>query len=213
MSPAPNLTLTGIATSLIELYAYREEIARDPDITPVEQSETLKLIDQQIDEFVGREIEKADGIGYQLNEFDMRSATCKTDAAAATGRASMWAKRAEDLLSRSLKAMQLRGHKKIEGARYTLAIKKNPPSVEILDAGEIPKPYLRRNVTLNADLYDRLMAHLMVTEKGAPLFQELQECKTTDPEPMKIEIGKELKAKIAVAGARLVDDKVRLVVE
>ena len=213
MSTAPNLTLTGIATSLIELYAYREEIARDKEMVPADQLETLKLIDGQIDDFISLELEKADGIGYQFNEFEIRAATCKTDAAAASGRAAMWQRRADDLLSRSLKAMQLRGKKKIEGTRYTLAIKKNPASVDVFDAAQVPKPYMRRVITLNADLYDRLMGHLMTSERGQPLFQELMEAKTTEPEPMKTEIGKELKAKIPVAGAKLIDDRVRLEVE
>ena len=210
MSTQPNLTLTGIVTSLIELYAYREEIARDKDMVPAEQLETLKLIDNQIDDFVRLELDKADGIGYQWNEFGMRAATCAADADAARKRAGIWALRADDLADRTLKAMQLRQTKKIEGARYTLAIKKNPASVQITDPAEIPKPYMRRTVTMNADLYDRLMAHLMTSERGAPIFQELMEAKASDPEPMKAEIGKELKAKVEVPGAKLIDDRVRL---
>jgi hypothetical protein len=208
-----NLTLTGISSNLMELYAYRQEVASDPEMTPAEQLETIRLIDDQIDLFVAAELDKADAIGYQLNEFNMRWSTCKTDAANATNRAAMWAKRVDDLEARTLKALKLRGAKKIEGARYTLRQAKNPPSVEITSAADVPKPYTRRELTLKADLYDRLMAHLMVTKDGQPLFMELQACKITDPEPMKGEITKELKANVAVAGARLVDDRFRLVVE
>lgn len=213
MSTQPNLTLTGIATGLIELYAYREEIVREKDMAPAEQAETLKLIDGQIDDFIRAELDKADGIGYQWNEFGMRAATCAADADAARKRAGMWALRADDLIDRSLKAMQLRKKTKIEGARYTLSIKKNPASVQITDPAEVPKPYMRRTVTMNADLYDRLMAHLMVTKAGQPLFLELQESDTSACEPMKKKIGEELKAKVAVPGTRLIDDRVRLVIE
>lgn len=215
MSVALNLTLTNIETSLIELYAYRDEIARDPDITPKEIAETLTLIDQQIDDFVARGLDKADGIAANLGEFGIRAETCKAIAKRELDRAAMWQRNADHLEAATLRALMMRpeGKRRIETASTTLKVAKNPPSVDIVDRGEIPKPYMRRSITLNADLYDRLMGCLMVTKEGAPLFQELQDAKTTDPEPMKDAIKAELKAGVTVPGARLITDRVRLIVE
>jgi hypothetical protein len=215
MSATLNLTLTNIETSLIELYAYRDEIARDLDITPKEIAETLTLIDQQIDDFVARGLDKADGIAANLGEFGIRAETCKAIAKRELDRAAMWQRNADHLEAATLRALMMRpeGKRRIETASTTLNVAKNPPSVDIVDRGEIPKPYMRRSITLNADLYDRLMGCLMVTKEGAPLFQELQDAKTTDPEPMKDAIKAELKAGVTVPGARLITDRVRLVVE
>lgn len=215
MSAAPNLSLYGISMELLELFAYRDEIAADPDITPAEQAESLKVIDAQIDDYVARELDKADGIAANLGEFGIRAETCRAKAKHEAERARFWEARIERLESATLRALQLRPKDKqrIETASTTIKIAKNPPSVNVVDASEVPKPYMRRQVTLNADLYDRMMAHLMVSPKGAPIFQELQAAKTTEPEPMKVEILKELKAKVPVAGCKLIDDRVRLVVE
>lgn len=213
MSAAPNLTLHNIETSLIELFAFRDEVARDPDITPQEQVESLKAIDTQIEQYVAAELDKADGIAHNLHEFEVRMATCQAEAKREQDRAKMWEAHYGRLANATLKAMQARGTKKIETARTTLKIAKNPASVEVFDSSAVPKPYLRRMVTLNADLYDRIAAHLMGTKDGAPLFSELLEAKTTQPEAMKTEIAKELKAGVAVDGCKLIDDRVRLVVE
>ena len=211
----PNLTLHGIELDLIQLFQLRDEVAQDPDILPAEQSESLKAIDAQIDDWAARELGKADAIAANLGEFGIRAETCRTIAKREAARAKMWEDRAERLEAATLRALMLRpeGKRRIETASTTLRVAKNPPSVQVLDVGEVPKPYLRRQVTLNADLYDRLMAHLMVTKEGAPLFVELQAAKLSEPEPMKIEILKELKAKVAVAGCKLVNDRCRLVVE
>lgn len=215
MSTAPNLTLTGMTLELLELLQYHDETARDPYLTPKEIAEVLTAVDAQIDDYVVRELDKADGIAANLGEFGIRAETCRALAKRETERARMWEARMERLEAATLRALMLRpeGKRRIETASTTLKVAKNPPSVEVFDASEVPKPYMRRTITLNADLFDRLMGFLMLERNGAPLFQELQESKTSEPEPMKTEIGKELKAGVPVAGAKLITDRVRLVVE
>lgn len=212
---SPRLSLYNIEAELSQLYAFREETASDADMTPQEQTASVRAIDLQIDEYVSRELTKADGIAANLGEFGIRAETCRAKAKHETERAKMWEARIEHLEAATLRALLSRpdGKRRIETASATLKIAKNPPSVEVYDKGQIPKPYLRRQVTLNADLYDRIAAHLMGSATGAPLFSELLDAKTTEPEPMRSEIGKELKAGVAVAGCKLIDDRVRLVVE
>lgn len=215
MSTAPNLTLTGITLELLELLQYRDETARDPDLTPKEIAEVLTVIDAQIDDYVARELDKADAISANLGEFGIRAETCRALAKRETERARMWEARIERLEAATLRALMLRpeGKRRIETASTTLKVAKNPPSVDVFDKSEIPKHYMRRQVTMNADLFDRLMGFLMTDKRGAWMFQELQDTKITEPEPMKTEIGKELKLGVSVPGARLLTDKVRLVVE
>lgn len=213
MSTAPNLSLYGIPLELIELLQFREEVEASADMTPQEIAESLKAVDAQIEAYVATELDKADAIAANLREFAMRAATCKAEIEACRRRQALWEAREERLEAVTLRAMQLAKRPRIETARTTLKIAKNPASVEITDAGQIPKPYLKQTVTINADLYDRLRSFLMTSEAGAPLFAQLMEADVSLPEPMKPKIKAELKAGVSVPGARLIDDKVRLVVE
>jgi hypothetical protein len=212
---APNLSMSGIQSELLKLFQLRSEVAADPDITPAEQVDSIKAIDGQIHDYVDAELDKADSIAYNLGEFRFNAEACKAKAKKENERAALWEQRAEQLEAATLRALMLRpeGKRHIETASSVLKVAKNPPSVQIFDSSQVPKAYLRCRITLNADLYDRLMGFLMMERKGAPIFQELQEAKVSELEPMKTEIGKELKAGVAVAGAKLVTDRVRLVVE
>jgi hypothetical protein len=213
MSAAPNLSLYSIELGLLELLQFREEVENSADMTPQEIGESLKAVDSSIEMYVTAELDKADGIAANLREFEMRAQTCKADVEASRRRQALWTARGERLEAVTLKAMQLAKRPRIGTARTTLKIAKNPASVEITDPALIPKPYMKQTVTINADIYDRLRAFLMTTKDGAPLFAELMAADVSSPDPMKTKIKSEIKAGVQVPGARLVDDKVRLVVE
>lgn len=210
-----DLTLYNIETSMLQLFQWRDSLMNEPqDMTPKELEDSLKAVDIAIDQFIETELEKADAIARNIGEFELRAETCRALAAREAARAEMWLERAERLRAATLRALQLRPKDKqrIETAHTTLKIAKNPPSVSVDKHEDVPKPYMRRELKITADLYDRLMAHLMTSDKSAILFSELMQADVSDGEPMKKIILKELKAGVSVAGCRLVSDKVHLVV-
>ena len=208
-----NLSLYQIEHELLDLMRFREDVAQDADMTPEEAKASLKAIDNQITEYVHREIVKVDGIAAYLRECDARSAVLKEEAARIYAQAQVWSRRRNQLYEITLRVMQQTGATQLDGANSTVKVKKNPPSVDVAQPELVPAAYNRWQVTMNGDLFSRLMAHLMGTPKGSPLYIELQGCEWKQIGHMKDAIKQELKAGVGVPGCRLVDDKVRLVVE
>lgn len=210
---APNLSLYNIRTELLELLRYREEIASDPDMTPQEMQTSLEICDDRIREYVTGEIAKVDGIAAYFRECDARQEALRAEAKRILAQADIWEQRGKRLNQITLRVMQQTGATHLEGATSTFKVRKNPPSLDVAQPELVPAPYQRRQVTLTTALWDRLLAHLFATPKGATLFVELQECKISEPEAMKDAIKKELKAGVGVPGCRMREDSVRLVVE
>jgi Siphovirus Gp157 len=217
MSAAVNLTLTNIELELIQLFAFRAEVAGNAEMTPQEISESIAAVDGQIEAFVVRELDKADAIAANLREFEIRAATCKADAKHAAARAKFWESNAEHLEAVTIKALQLRDKPRIETARTTLRIQRNPAAVDVFDLDKVPKPYVKFTVEMTGALYERLLDHLgWSVDRGqaaGELFRELMAAKTSDPTPMKAQIASEIKNKIEVPGARMREGVHRLVVE
>jgi hypothetical protein len=189
-----SLSLYQIEAELIQLMRFREDVQQDTDITPQEQQASLDAIDKQITEYVHREVVKVDGIAAYLRECEARAAVLKAEAARIKAQADAWAARGERLEAVTLRVMQQTGATLLEGSNSTFKVKKNPPGVDPnIQMDIVPPAYLRSTLTLNRDLWSRLLSHLFGTEKGCALFSELQQCKITDPEPMKDAIKSELK--------------------
>lgn len=205
-----SLSLFQIESELLDLLRFREDIEQDAEITPAEQKASLEACDQQIRDYVTREVQKVDGITAYLRECSARAAALKAEEARIKELRQGWEARHDRLESTVIRVMQSIGKKVIEGAQSTLALKKNPASCDVRQPELLPDQYKRVTVTLTQALYNRVLAHLMTSDKGAPMFVELQECKTTPGEPMLAKIKDELKAGVGVPGAVLVDDKVRL---
>jgi hypothetical protein len=213
----PTLELTRSLSSyridleLLKLLEAREDVLHSTELTPVEIEQTIATLDHEIAEYVPNALaNRADDVAGVLKQWDVMD-----DAADAEIKRLQAIKRerqeARTYLENLILALIKRaGVKKIEGATVTLKAVKNPASCEVAQPDLVPDAYKRLTVTITADLYNRLMAHLMPTEKGAPLFAELMDAKATAPEPMLSKIKDELKAGAGVPGCRLVDDKYRL---
>lgn len=208
-----NLSLYKIETELLDLMRFREDVAQDTDLTPQEQTASLEAIDKQITEYVHREVAKVDGIAAYLRECETRAAVLKAEAMRIKAQADAWTARHDRLEAVTLRVMQQTGATLLEGANSTFKVRKNPPSVDVAQPELVPTPYQRLTVKLNRGLWERVLAHLMMSEKGAPLFHELIEINVGNPEPMKDAIKSELRAGVGVPGCRLREDSVRLVVE
>jgi Siphovirus Gp157 len=205
---APVISQAG--KELFALLQFRDDVKRDADMTPQEQAESLEAIEGQIRDYLQRAAEDA---GVVMRRYESFAEADRKEAKYYRDRAEAWDTQVAWLKGEVLAVMEMIGAKKIEGPHSTLKVVKNPPSVDVAQRELVPAAYQRRTVTVTGELWDRLLSHLFGTPKGSPLFVELQECKITDPEPMKDAIKKELKAGVSVPGCRLIDDKVRLEVE
>jgi hypothetical protein len=206
-----NLSLYQIKTELLDLMRFREDVAQDADLTPQEQKASLEAIDQQITEYVHREVAKVDGIASYLRECETRAAVLKAEAKRIHEQAAAWEARHDRLEAVTLRVMQQTGATLLEGANSTFKVKKNPPSVDVAQPELVPTPYNRMTVTMSQSMFHRIVVALDKQQDGLGI--ELRACKTSNPEPMKDAIKAELKQGVGVPGCRLVDDKVRLVVE
>ena len=202
MTTAPNLTLYGIETQLLELLNFRDSIATDPDLTPTEQKESLDAIDNSIREYVTAEVKKVDGIAHYLREFDARAGVLKQEAKRCADAAKAWEKRGENLESMVISIMQQINATRLDGRTSVLSLRKNPPSVEIVQPELVPAEYQRVTVTMPVSLIKRIEAALMKQET-ASLYAELLDAKHGAPEPEKRKIGEELKLGQGVPGCRL----------
>lgn len=189
----PAMSLFKIEAELLQLMQLREETAADADMTPAEIAESMKAIDQAIEEYVKREVQKADGIAAYLRECEARAETLAKEAKRLMATAAAWDKRRELVENVTRAAMQSMGKKLIEGGNSTLKLAKNPASVEVVQPDLVPDDYMRIKVTMTRALRGRILARLFGDKASVSLFQELMECSASDPEPMKTLIKEELK--------------------
>jgi hypothetical protein len=200
-----SLTLYSIEMQLLELVAYREDLlSGEFDMDESERRELLKVAEDRIKEYVTKEVAKVDGIAAMLREFEKREAIEKEESQRIAARAKRWAERKANLESMCMSIMQSMGKEKLDGKHSTLALRKCPPSAEIVQPHLIPSENMRVSMTVTLAEYDGIISELPSTLASVLIKSR------TNPEPMKEAIRKALKAGEGVPGARLVTDKVRL---
>lgn len=260
MTPAvverPNLSLFGIKLELIELIEFREEMLNLLQDTRVDQTlaeperaksiteaeESIKVTEERIREFVTAEISNA-GIGAYFQEFEKREQIAKDEAARQRLKAIQWEDRRERLKALVMMLMLQTGQKRIEGAGYTLSLRKIAPGADVVQPNLVPAELQRIKVQMNNALWGEIQAAAVM---GRPIRREvaariLSEAKVYEPEPNKIDILGVLKSEIecsrcagtgriqdglncgiclgsgkvpgAVPGCRLVTDKQTLVIK
>jgi len=199
-----NLTLYNIETELLELLAFREDVANDPEATPADIAESLKAIDAEVEDYLRKEVAKADNVASYLRECETRVLTLKAEAARVMLRAKAWEARGERLEAVVTSIMQATGKTKIEGAKSTLRLAKNPPSVDVRQPDLVPPDFQRVSVKMHKSSWDKIREDL--EEMGVV-------CEVTALDPLKTAIKAELKAGRAVPGCVLIEDAVRLEVK
>jgi len=150
-----SLSLYNIENELLELLQLREEVEGD-QAAPPDPAE-LAEIDKQVQAYVEREVRKADGIGDYLNECITRADALEAEAQRIRERAGMWRRRYESVRNTTLRVMQLFHLKTVEGVRHTLAVKRNPPSVEIRQPDLVPDQYQCIAVKLSLDVWKAVL--------------------------------------------------------
>jgi hypothetical protein len=214
---------------LLELLQFREDTAADPDATTAEIVETLKACDARIEDYVRQQITQVDGVASYLHEFNARITALKAEKTRLGERIVQWETRRERIEQVIERVMQSLGKKKLEGSGSTMALHKNPASVEVPQPDLVPAQYKLVDLTMSVALFEALVKVLMKDDKSASVLAELLQVKRSEPKLSKSAIAAELKAscpkcngvdkdcktcggsgKCSVPGARLVTDRVHL---
>lgn len=127
-----------LAAPLYELVRYQHDLqllADAGEIPPEQIADTLDALDGDIRE-------KAIDVAAFTRNLDATAQAVREAAKAMLSRADRIEKRAESIRNYLLFQCQAAGVSKIESPWFTLAVRKNPPSVVIDDETQIPPEYI-----------------------------------------------------------------------
>lgn len=129
----------------------------------VEQSLTPEQ-NANIEQYISGLPELRDRIGKLMDRLALEEEMDKRSAARYAARAATY-RRMQEWIKFSLKSvMDVKGYKKIEGKEYTFSIKKNPPSVAIVNDRDVPAEYCELTlVPKKEDIKAALEAGIEVT--------------------------------------------------
>jgi hypothetical protein len=127
-----------LATPLDELVRYQHELAtlaESGDIPAEQIADTLEALEGDLQE-------KAVNVAAFTRNLDATASAVREAAKAMLARAERIEKRAESIRAYLLFNMQASGITKVESPWFTLAIRKNPPSVVVDDDAQIPPEFI-----------------------------------------------------------------------
>lgn len=202
------LSLYKLEDDLLSLIQMREEIAGSgiaDDQTPAgcELLDQLRVIDEQIAEYVKAEIRKVDNIGSLWRHFASMAALAKCEAKRLDAVARNWEARLERLkyvCQVAMESFEWRAGKPrmLEGKQTKLYLKGNggKQAVEIQNPDLVPREYARVTMECSGSVWDELTARM-----GAQWIKE--NVGRTTVAPSLSLIGEALERDGAVAGCRL----------
>lgn len=124
-------------TTLFEIAAnYRDMAAKlaDLDLDETTIADTLEAEGGELQE-------KAQNVGFVVRNIEASAAAIKDAEAQMAARRKALENRAARLRAYLLDSMTMAGVDKIESPYFAIAIRKNPPSVEVLDEAQVPAGY------------------------------------------------------------------------
>lgn len=130
--------MSSITTPLFELVRYQHELqilADSGEVPPEQIADTLQALDGDIKD-------KAVQVAAFSKNLDATAQAVREAAKAMLARADRIEKRAESIRAYLLFQCQAAGISKIESPWFTLAVRKNPPSVVVDDEAVIPAEYI-----------------------------------------------------------------------
>lgn len=90
--------------------------------------------------------DKIDGCCRIVSDLIGRAAACKAEADRLNARSQALKARSESLKKYMLEAMQATQQTKVETDLFTVSIRKNPPSVLVSDASQIPGQFIQEKI-------------------------------------------------------------------
>lgn len=160
-------SLFQIETQLAELIEYRDT----EDLTPEERA----VVDQQIAEYVKREISKVDSVRAYIRHCEITATAAEEEAERIHDYAQTWKRRGERLKDLCKDLMSTLGKKRLEGKTGYLLLKGNggKQALEIYDVPLIPEEYKIVVMEMNAAEYNRLWDR-MVAAGFAPEMKAIE---------------------------------------
>lgn len=190
-----------------ELYAI-PTLGESPERT--EATEALKIIDDQIREYIGAEIRKVDNIRSFWRHCELMRDAAKAEAETQAQRAKAWGARLDRLKATCALVMEsipfpAGKPKKLEGRTGALYLKANggKQAVEVTDESLVPDEFCIVTVTMREGLWERALAWL--ERSNALLARDLAAAAKVSRTPSLSLIGEQLAKGEGVPGARLAE--------
>lgn len=146
-------SLYQLEAAIVELFALRDEAEHEAD------SQSVAVIDQEIQKWVAAELRKVDGVVSFIRETDVRAHILETEAKRLTRRAQVWRAKGQRVADAALRAMQDHGiTKPLHGNSSTLRIQKNggQEPLELSEGHLLPTEYRLITVTLRETEWSKI---------------------------------------------------------
>jgi hypothetical protein len=127
---------TNTLYALSDEYTHLVDLLEDPDVDPAMLEAELDRVGEQI-------VHKAEAIAGLIRWFEGLAALRKAEAKRMADTVGTYQHRADWLRAYVLRQMETLEVPKIETGRFTLAVRQNPPRVEVLNDAEIETSFLR----------------------------------------------------------------------
>ena len=138
------------AERLNTLYALSDEYLRVLNLLETDDADDAEL-DAELERIAGKITQKAEAIVGLVVQLDGMAAMRKAEAARLRDRAGADERHAARLREYVLRHMQEIGTERIDTARFTIAIRQNPPAVEVVDEDLVPADFKREVITVSVD--------------------------------------------------------------
>lgn len=155
----PPLSLLEPEQQKAELIALREECETD---------EERAAIDQRIVEYIETDLEKVTGLAALFTYFKSSAAAERADEERIQKDRARWQGRFELLKGFVQQVMQRRKIPAVSNATARFRLQDNPVTVEIVDAKLVPLQFMRVNVTMSWDEWQRMLTLCEVYIKTYP---------------------------------------------
>jgi len=132
------------------LYDLSAEYVHILDLLEAEDADADAL-ESELDRIAGKITHKAEAIAGLVMQLDGMSAMRKAEAKRLRERAEADESHAARLRDYLLRHMRAIGTERIDTARFTVSIRQNPPSVEVLEEMLVPPKWLRVVTTTSVD--------------------------------------------------------------
>jgi hypothetical protein len=130
--------------ALSDEYLVLVELLEDPEVDP-------HLVEQELDRIGGEIAQKAEAIAGLVRWYEGLADLRKAESKRMADSVKAFDNRAERLRAYVLQHMTAIGMQRIDTARFTLAVKQNPPRVEVLEEMLVPEDFKRRHEVVDVD--------------------------------------------------------------
>lgn len=139
------------AERLNTLYALSADYVRVLETLESDDALERDELEAELDRIAGKITHKAEAIVGLVVQLDGMAAMRRAEAQRLRDRAAADERHAARLRDYLLRHMQAIGTERIDTARFTIAIRQNPPAVEVLEDAFVPAEFKREVTTVSID--------------------------------------------------------------